>query len=534
MASRLLILLFIGVQLQGFAQQDAWVYFSDKEQVETSLANPTTILSQKAIERKQRFGIKIDARDVPVNEAYITTLKALDDVLVLAKSKWFNAVHVRGSETAIRALLNFSFVSEIVFADKTLASTAKIVSTGMFFKQTSTSEFVYGDTANQVEMIQVNALHENNFTGTGITVAILDAGFPNVNTISGFQNLRTHNNILGVYDFVARETDVYDNTKDEHGTLVLSTMAGYIENTFVGTAPDASYYLFITEDTNAENPLEESLWVEAAERADSLGVDIINSSLGYKSFDNPNYDYSNEDLDGKTAFITQGANIAAEKGILVVTSAGNSGTSGVGAPADSEAVFSIGAVDASGEYAYFSSQGSAIQPSIKPDVTAQGLGSVVINKTNQIETVNGTSLSAPILAGGLACLWQALPELSSTALMELVRASSSQYNNPDYLLGYGIPNLATAYNNGILSVSDVTTGDKLSMYPNPTQNHVFFNTTLNGSDLHIKVFDVLGKCILTETLETNESLDVSVLKNGIYLLQISTRNRTVTKKLIKN
>ncbi|MBP1841434.1 S8 family serine peptidase [Formosa algae] len=534
MSYKWLFIICIGFQLQVFGQEDAWVYFSDKSDVEASIANPTSILTQKAIDRKQRHGIEIDGRDVPVNESYISTLKTQDDILILAKSKWFNAVHVRGEEAAIRSLLDFSFVSEIEFADKTLSATSRRETQSEFSEAASVTDFVYGEATNQVEMIQVHTLHNQDYTGTGMTIAVLDGGFPNVNTIGAFQNLRDNNNLLGGYDFVNRNSDIYADTQGDHGTWVLSTMAGYIENEFVGTAPDAAYYLFITEDGAAENPLEESLWVEAAERADSLGVDIINTSLGYKTFDNPNYDYTDEDLDGLTAYITRGATIASEKGILMVTSAGNSGASGVGAPADSEAVFSIGAVDASGVYAYFSSQGSEIQPSIKPDVSAQGLGSVVVSKTNTIISLNGTSFSAPILAGGLACLWQALPDLSNTELKALVRASSSQYTTPDYFLGYGIPNLASALEEGTLGVEEFSQTSQLVMYPNPTKHTVFFKTGSDISTLKIRVFDVLGKQILSQTLSPQEGLDVSVLTDGMYMLEISTADTKVVKKLIKD
>ena len=532
MTSKLLFLFLIGFQLHVFGQQDAWVYFSDKENVATSIANPTSILSQKAVDRKQRLGIAIDARDVPVNESYISELKAQDDIQVLAKSKWFNAVHVRGSELAIQELLKLSFVSDIIFADKNL-TTSRREKREVFSEIDSKSEFVYGNTLNQVEMIKVNSLHESDYTGTGMTIAVLDAGFPNANSIAAFQNLRDNGNLLGSYDFVARHTDVYADTQDEHGTWVLSTMAGYIENEFVGTAPDASYYLFRTEDGASENPVEESYWVEAAERADSLGVDIINSSLGYKTFDNPNYDYTDEDLNGLTTYITKGATIASEKGILVVNSAGNSGDEGVGAPADAEGVFSIGAVDALGKYAWFSSQGSAIQPSQKPDVSAKGLNSAVVSKNNIIETLNGTSFSAPIMAGGLACLWQALPDLSNTVLMQLVRESSSQYTNPDYLLGYGIPNLATALDQGTLSVTSYSKEFQLVMYPNPATEKVFFKTASDVTAFTVRVYDILGKQVLEHTLNNQQALDVSAFSAGIYMLKISTSEQSIVKKLIK-
>ena len=190
--------------------------------------------------------------------------------------------------------------------------------------KTDQADSNYGATQNQTEMINLDLLHGDNFKGHGIHIAVMDAGFPSVNTMGAFERLRGQNKLLGGYDFVDRLDDVYAFSGNSHGTMVLSTMGAYIENEYEGTAIDASYYLYRTEDVFSETPLEESLWVEAAERADSLGVDIINSSLGYTTFDNSNYNYTNSDMDGTVAFISKGAGIAYEKGILVINSAGNS------------------------------------------------------------------------------------------------------------------------------------------------------------------------------------------------------------------
>src|SRR5690606_987997 len=321
------ILLFFQIHL--YAQQDAWVYLSDKQNVETSVANPITILTQKALDRKNKHGVLIDERDVPVNETYITQLKNATGITVLAKSKWFNAVHVRGSQTNIEALTNLDFVSSIDFANKNLNS-AKPVSQKQNSKlESELTTFNYGNAFNQINMIKGNELHLLDYTGTGMTVAILDAGFPNVNNMTAFQRLRNDNHIIDGYDFVNRNANVYANTTSSHGTWVLSTMAGYVQDQFVGTAPDASYYLFITENALSENPVEESYWVEAVERADSLGVDLVNTSLGYKIYDNANYSHSNASLNGNTTFITKGANIAFEKGLLLINSAGNEGDAGI-------------------------------------------------------------------------------------------------------------------------------------------------------------------------------------------------------------
>ena len=534
MKKNLLFLFLMCCQLNLLAQQDAWVYLSDKQNVATSIANPISILTQKAIDRKNNHGVSIDARDVPVNESYINQLKNAAGINVLAKSKWFNAVHVRGTETDINALASLGFVSSIDFADKSLNSN-KIIKQKkeVKFEETFTT-FNYGDASIQIEMFNGDQLHLLDYTGTGMTVAVLDAGFPNVSTMSSFQRLRGAGNILGNYDFVNREVDVFANTKNSHGTWVLSTMAGYIENEYVGTAPDASYYLFITEDDLNENPLEESYWVEAAERADSLGVDVINTSLGHTTYDNSNYSYANTDLNGNTAFITKGANIAFEKGMLLVVSAGNEANSGINAPADSPNVLSIGAVNMAGEYASFSSVGSAVQPTQKPDVVAQGKASSIIGTNDVIGTLDGTSFSAPIIAGGITCLWQALPNKTNAEIMQLVRESASQYNNPDYFLGYGIPDLQLALNTA-LSTGNVDESLGIKVFPNPTKGRVYFKIPSKENELFVTIYDVLGKQVMKTVITTVcNQLDLSLLSKGVYLSKVESKNLSKTIKLVKN
>lgn len=536
MKKQVLFLIFLCIPLCHFAQlEDAWVYLTDKQNVAQALSNPISILSQKAIDRKNKHGVLIDERDVPVNENYISQLKIQTGITVLAKSKWFNAVHVRGSEINILALTSLNFVDAIVFANKNL-STLKFNQHKKESKfEMVTSDFIYGNALNQIEMIKGNELHLANYTGNGITIAVLDSGFPDVNNMSSFERLITASNIFGVYDFVNRDNDVYTNTTSSHGTWVLSSMAGYIENQYVGTAPDASYYLFITENGLSENPVEESYWVEAAERADSLGVDIINTSLGYSDYDNPNYSYSSSDLDGNTTFITKGANIAFEKGMLLVTSAGNSGLIGVSAPADAAGVLTVGAVDAVGTYASFSSIGSVIQPSRKPDVVAQGLASVLIRQDDVIVTANGTSFSSPILAGGLACLWEALPNKTNSEIMQLVRESASQFSSPDYYLGYGIPDLQLALNRA-LSGPDIQNNDfKIDIFPNPAFDNLNVLLPSITDAVSLRIIDILGKEILTTNLiDTRCQIDISNLNRGLYIVEISSKSFKKIFKLVKD
>ena len=534
MKKKILFLSVIFCQILTFAQEDAWVYLTDKENVADALANPITILTQDALDRKALHSIAIDERDVPVNESYITELKNAPGITVMAKSKWFNAVHVRGSQSDINDLLNLTFVDHIEFADSNLGSSrGDHVPVDKFQVENTRVEFVYGNTLNQVEMINIQSLHELDFTGAGMVVAVMDAGFTNVDVMGGFQRLRDAGNLMDGYDFVDRTDDVYAYTGNDHGTKVLSTMAGFVQDEYVGTGPDAAYYLFRTEDVSSENPVEESYWVEAAERADSLGVDIINTSLGYKTYDNPNYSYAAEDLDGNTAFITRGANIAFEKGMLLVNSAGNAGASGVNAPADAAGVLSIGAVDADGNYASFSSQGSAIQPTQKPDVSARGAGSYVISSFNSIVQNNGTSFSSPITAGAIASFWQAFPEMTNTQIMGFVRQSASQYNTPDYFLGYGIPDFEQAMQLA-LELRD-SQRIKFRIFPNPVDNILQITFPANVDQAQLVVFDVLGKRVLeTVVFEQDNHVNLETLSNGIYLAKLQAANGTFnTFKLIK-
>ncbi len=481
----LLLLIMLCTQLSLFAQQDAWVYLTDKQNVSSSISNPITILSQKTIDRKNVHGVIIDARDVPVNETYISQLKSATGITVMAKSKWFNAVHVRGSETDIKNLTStFSFINNIDFADKSL--TLKTVQQKKQSKHENIATiFNYGSAANQIQMIKGDKLHVANYTGTGMTVAVLDAGFPNVNTMSSFSYLRNAGNILGGYDFVNRNDNVYLNNASSHGTWVLSTMAGYIQDQYVGTAPDAAYYLFITEDAPTENPVEESYWVEAAERADSLGVDVINTSLGYT-------------------------------------------------PADATGVLTVGAVKADGTYASFSSVGSSIQPTQKPDVAAQGQASVVIDINDVIVSLDGTSFSSPILAGGIVCLWEALPNLNNNQIIQLVRESASQYNNPDYSLGYGIPNLELALNNA-LSLDDFLSGQEFKLFPNPTKGPIYLSNFYSDNQFEIGLYDMIGKKVFDFQLNTSQKqIDISFLSNGVYIAKIQSKGKSKMFKIVKN
>jgi hypothetical protein len=289
---------------------------------------------------------------------------------------------------------------------------------------------------------------------------------------------------------------------------------------------------------NSENPVEESYWVEAAERADSLGVDVINSSLAYKDFEGTNYDYTASEMDGITAFISKGANIASEKGLLVVNSAGNSGPNdgangGIWAPADAQGVLTVGAVDASEIIAWFSSRGSAYQPTQKPDVVAQGKGAYVVSETGSIVANDGTSFSSPIMTGGVTSLWQALPNATNAEIMDYVRQSASRYGMPDYNYGYGIPDLELALNIGLSVQEEKVIGFKI--FPNPVSDLLYIKAPETTERSILTIYNVLGKMILQKDItESINPIDVSSMASGLYLVKLQSKHSTKTFKLIKS
>ena len=534
---KLLLFLCVLISAQSFSQEDAWVFLKDKPDAATFIFNPLTMLSQRSLDRRTKQNIALDNKDVPVFTAYYTQIKNASGITVLAKSKWLNAIHVQGLQFNIAALkTNFDFIDKIEFANKSIATISRnqpIRNHQNKFAEITT-DFNYGDAANQIEMLKGDFLHKEGYTGQGMQIAVIDAGFPNVNTLAGFKRLRDNNQILGGYDFVNRSDNFY--TGNSHGTHVLSDIGGYIDGQFVGTAPDASFYLFISEDNSQEAPIEESLWVEAAERADSLGVDVINTSLGYTTFDNQNYNYTYQHMNGKTAFITRGAEIGVSRGMILVNAAGNSGNDDwkyIGAPADAENVLAVGAVNASEVIANFSSYGPTADGRIKPDVLAQGQSAYVINyQTNSPTTTNGTSFASPIMAGVVACFWQSFPNKTHTEIVDAIKKSANRYNNPSAQYGYGIPNFQLA--SQTLSVDHFSINELgIKIYPNPVENTLLFSIkTGNVADYKLKIFSILGKKVL-EKKQMLKRVNVSHLKNGVYILQLQHKNQQKTIKLVK-
>ena len=421
------------------------LYLSDKHNTPYSLDNPSEFLSPKAITRRNRQQLCIDSTDIPVVKQYIDAI-ANSGLQVVGTSRWHNTVLVRTKDADIQSItasLPFITKSELVFTtpDSILPTHRKTYHESLLpTPLVNNKSTFYGAADMQISAINGKQLHAKGFRGKGMTIAILDGGFMNVDRIPSLKNA----NIICKRNFVA------DGCKDvcneiDHGTKVLSTMATCEPNVFVGTAPAARYLLLRSEDYNTESRVEEDYWTMAAEYADSMGVDIINSSLGYHHYDNdtPSTAYCYSQLDGKTTFISQSASMLARKGIILVNSAGNEGIGTwkkINFPADATDILSVGAIRPDSVNAAFSSIGNTADGRIKPDVMAPGAPAAVITGKGSISEDMGTSFAAPIVCGMVACLWQANPTKTATEIISIVRNSASQSASPDNIFGYGIAN----------------------------------------------------------------------------------------------
>ena len=531
----------------SFSQEDAWVYFKDKPNAASDLANPVTILSQRALDRRTTQGIALDSKDAPIYQPYINQVTTSTGITIKAKSKWLNCLHVRGSQTDINALKSLFSVLKVDFANKSLNIPTNKTAAKLKFKPVNKTmetavTFNYGTSSNQIQMLNGHLLHQLDYTGSGKIIAVMDSGFPGVDVAQPFKRLRDNNQILGGYDYVNKSSNYYSG--NNHGTFVLSSMGGYVDGQLVGTAPDAKYYLYVTEDAISavpynENPVEESNWVEAAEEADRVGVDIISTSLGYFGYDNPSYSHTYSDMTGNLAFASQGANIAFEKGIIVVASAGNEGQQTephVGIPAEAKNVIAVGAVKFDESLALFSSIGPSYDGRVKPDVMAQGQTVVLSDPFGNIVTASGTSFSCPITSGMVACLWQALPGKNALQIKQLILESSDNFKEPAAKsrtqFGYGIPDFSVALNNG-LSVSDFSETDFV-VYPNPTNDSISVTLPNNSDGNAIAIYTILGQKVLEQNISTQSpTISLKSLNSGVYFYKIKSNTFSKSGKIIK-
>jgi len=540
-----------------------WVQFKDKNNSTYSVSNPLEFLSQRAIDRRKAMNISITEQDFPVNSTYLDSISNSGGI-ILTTSRWHNGATFYTNDTNIaKRILAMSFVVQVqktaninknrmpisnnpnfsVFKDinKTLSSNKEQLDFINKERENPISSYNYGAAYQQNNMINVDYLHQLGYSGKGMLIAVLDAGFRKVDVLPAFDSLWANNQIVGYKDFVNPNDIFFDQST--HGMMVLSIISGQIPGSLVGTAPKASYLLLRSEDAGSEYMIEEDNWVAAIEYADSCGADVVNSSLGYTKFDDPLQVRSYADMTGKKSRASQAATFAIHKGIIVCNSAGNSAEQTwhyIGAPADANGILTVGAVNYLRNYATFSSVGPSADGRVKPDIAAMGEATFVQNESGSVISGNGTSFSCPVITGAVACLWQAFPNCSNFDIMDAIRKSADKYYNPDTLTGYGIPDFKLAYE--FLMHKNFKLESNISTFPNP------FHSELNiiidcdyRTDGHIFIYDIKGKLIFNTSINDlqigNNKITINntdVLNNGIYILKIVTNKNVYSSKIIKS
>ena len=521
-------LLALLISNQFVEAQDLYlVELKPKENTANYFSNPLQMLSQRSIDRRLNRNVSLDEKDVPINQSYIQQIKNLDLEYVGA-SKWLNTIMVEiTDENVVNQLQNLSFVQNVQTMVRN-PNARQTNSPKVLSSQENSFDFNYGYSSKFIDQLNLGLLHEAGFAGQNILVGVIDSGFPGVNTNSQFSALRNEGRIVDTYNFV-NSRSIYQ--MHSHGAMVLSNMAAKVNNTYVGSAPNASYALYVSEDADPETPKELMYWIQAAERADSVGVDVINTSLGYTTFDDPRYDYTYQDMDGNTTLISKGANVAASRGIFVVNAMGNDGASRwhyISAPADAVNVFSIGANNISFSPANFTSYGPNSVGVLKPNVSALGVGVPVVSPSGNYSESNGTSFASPIMAGAIATLMSAFPNKSIDELKLAIEESAHLYSSYSTQLGYGVPDFARIYNT--LKTKDLNVLD-FKVSPNPATNFISVQSKHKISE--VEIYSITGAKLKSD--KNSDQINVQALKSGVYLLKVifSDKSTQTTKLIIK-
>jgi len=551
------LLLFLVAATSAHAQSFRYtVKLKYKNAEGYSLAQPSAFLSPKAIERRQRQRLVVDSTDLPINRSYIQTIDNVPNVTIVSSSRWLNQLLIETDDiNAITQINNLPFVARANPVASRTRTNSGIASANqeknpetVFSKQRLTSDTInYGNTYAQVHIHEGEYLHNSGFRGQGMLIAMLDAGFSGYKTNPAFDSVRLNNRIIHEYDFVMDETSVDDD--HVHGSNCFSILAANRPGKIVGTAPGASYLLYRTEDAATEKPVEEYNWIEAAEKADSAGADMITSSLGYVNFDDPAYNHAFSERDGNTAAITIAADMAVKKGMIVLNSAGNSGNNGddtkyVMCPADGDSVVTVGAVNTSGVIGGFSSWGPNGAGKLKPNIVSVGWGATYANTAGEPVAGSGTSYSTPNIAGLIACLWQAFPEFTNMEIVDAVQKSADRFLNPDFRYGYGIPNFRVAHN--ILATkreertNAILQGMWIKVFPVPFKQ--VFTVSLKAPSTGIarfRVSDATGAVILEKTMQVQQGglynmrlTPPETKRFGLYYLTYSDGKNSTVIKLI--
>jgi serine protease AprX len=532
----LLVTLSFTLPAQQIGKGEYWIYFKDKNNNGYNIGQPESFLSERSLNRRAWQGLGVDETDEPVSMAYLDTLRGMG-VEIRHVSRWLNGVAMVNATTQLfDQVLEKTFVDTLPWAPATDEIYFPPKTSVKRFEPPleQSPDFDYGIAKAQVLQTRTDVLHGDGYTGRGVWVGVLDAGFRNVDSLPSFKPMIDEDRIIGTRNFVS-DSSVY-RIVNSHGMSVLSIIGGLWEGNMMGTAPHASFFLCATENIWSETHMEEIAWIEAAEYLDSLGFDVFNTSLGYTNFDSTLWDYTYEDLDGKTTFISRAASMTAAKGIISCNSAGNEGAKSwyhIMAPADAFDILSVGAVDSSGVIANFSSRGPTFDGRISPLVAAIGRGTGRQYIDGRALPGNGTSFSSPVIAGAVASLWQAYPDVSAKEMIYRIRESGNNFRNPDVTYGFGIPDFAHTYWS-ISGSREILKNDMALVYPNPASD--FFRIslpesaagvyTLNLHDLHGRVvftgpFSLPGEVALPPEIES-----------GIYFLEARSERHLFRNRII--
>ncbi len=526
------------------------IQFTNKGTNPFNISTPSQYLSARAISRRNRYNISVDSFDLPIVPRYIDSVLSRGSVTLLSKSKWLNQILIQCSDQAtINKILTLPFVKSAKGVGyRPSVNTPRFDETVQpappftLAQRGQADAFSYGNNYNQLHIHEGEYLHNLGFSGQGMMIGVLDAGFSSYKTIPFFDSIRNNGQVLGERDFVAFDNSV--NEDDSHGMFCLSTMAANYPGKMVGTAPKANYWLIRTENAASEFPIEEHNWVVGAEFLDSCGADMISSSLGYNTFDDPSFDHTYNEFYKNATTVTQGATVAAKRGMIVMNSAGNEGGNGwkyLIFPADADSVCAVGAVSQTGIVAGFTSYD--YPGKMKPNIASVGLGTVLAGFGNNTTTSNGTSYANPNIAGLIACLWQAFPEFNNMQILDAVYRSCPNYNNPNDRTGYGLPNMRLAYQileqkrfsiftDGFLKVMS-------TLFSNNNKLQVKIKAPESGK-ISLRLIDMMGRTVdKIETIVNQNSIyqfsfsNAFNLSRGVYFVQYVGASEKQTVKVLK-
>jgi len=537
LGSLYIVFLFISLAaVQGQTSYYFYVQFSNKNNSSYSLSNPTEFLSARSIARREAFGLTCDSTDLPVNPSYLQQIRELG-IQVHNMSKWMNGATVLLTDSGLMSRVRMlPFVKFVEYTGKldgaVLAPNRKVI---------DNATFDYGIAATQINQLNGTALHNKGYRGKGIQIGVIDAGFTNVNTNSCFDSLRLQGRLLGTKDIVNPNSNIF--AEDTHGAMVLATMTGNLPGQYLGTAPDASFWLIRTEYAATEYKVETDFWASGIEFADSVGVDLVNSSLGYYTFDDSIMNFTYADMNGKVSRASRAAAMASRKGMLVVVSAGNEGNKNwhyIGSPADADGIVTVGAVTSTGTPSTFSSFGPSSDGRVKPDVCAMGTASAIVDVSGTPGYGNGTSFASPIMAGMMACLLQRYRVLGTgldiTTLRNAVLESAGLFQHPTSQMGYGIPDFAKAEQN-LLTFDSLARVEKsnFTVAYNPFYKtiNLRFNDGIIPTGTLLQLYSMTGSLLVKMPIaDSTTVLKTDKLVSGIYAVCISENGKVQTKKII--